>query len=486
LNSIELPLGEWLPDQADYKSPGLTEAENVYPLEGGYGPFQVASLSDKVVPAPVIGARQFFRNNGNQIVVGGTATRLFTLTNIVDVTNPPYATASSWRFERFNDLVIAVSPENDPQYLTDIDTSTFWVDLPGSPPKASCVGKVSDFLVLGDLEDYPNRVQWSAFNNPTLPWTTDPGQWSGFIDLDAKFGKVTGIVGGRWGLVFQQRAIWRMVFVGAPKAFDFELVADDKGCAAPDSIVTVGYQTFFMDRDGLYATNGSELESVGSGRVNKWLEDNVDPALRNQTHGTINWPKRCIVWAFKTPGRADYRRQLIYSWTTGRFTAADQSVDWLVQANQDALTLDDLASLYATTGEITETTGNPAWQAKDRLFAAFVRSGSTSVFAPFTGENARGYVTTGDFSVVPGRRAMVTGVAPIVERAESRIPCQILHRPRQGFSYSVRDEEFPGEDSYAPFNVDNWFHAFRMIFQRGTNWDKATSFWIRHRGTGKR
>lgn len=485
MNRIELPLGEWLPDQADYKNPGLTEAENVYPLEGGYGPFETPTVTSQQVTGTVIGAKQFYRNTGNQVIVGGTDTRLFAIVSGSVTVTTGYSTATSWRFERFNDLLIAVSKENAPQYITDIDTSTAWIALPGSPPNASVVGKVSDFLVLGDLDGFPNRVQWSAFNNPTLTWTTDPGQLSGFQDLDAKYGKVTGIVGGRWGLVFQERAIWRMVFVGAPKAFDFELVTDDRGCVAPDSIVPLGYQTYFMDRDGLYVTNGSEVLGIGSERVNRWLEGEIDPSRRDETHGTVNWAKRCLVWAFKSPGVTGYRRQLVYSFTTERFTAANQVVDWLVQSSQDAISLNELGALFATLGDVSDPLGSDKFAAKDRLFAAFVNDGTFSQYAPFTGPAAAGYVTTGDFTPAPGQRALISGMSPIVER-QSGITCQLLHRATQGASHTVENAVEPGADTFAPAHTDDWYHAFRMVFASEGVWDRATAFWIRFKPTGRR
>jgi hypothetical protein len=342
---------------------------------------------------------------------------------------------------------------------------------------------VSDHLVLGDLVGFPNRVQWSAFNNPTLSWVTDPGQLSGFRDLDAKYGKVTGIVGGRWGLVFQERALWRMVFVGAPKAFDFELVTDEQGCVAPDSIVPLGYRTYFMDRDGLFVTNGSEVQNLGSQRVNRWLEHEVDAARRFATHGAINWPKQCIVWTFKTPGVGDYRRQLVYSFSTEQFTAGSQTVQWLVQSSQDALTISGLASLYATLGDSSDPLGSAAFAARDRVFAAFVADGGFSNYAVFSGPTAAARLTTGDFTPAPGQRALVSGMSPIVE---GQATCQHRHRATQGSAYVIRDPVEPGADTFAPAHADDWFHSFRMIFAEGSVWERASAFWIRFKPTGRR
>lgn len=492
MNTEEVSFGEWLPDQADYKNPGCVVANNVYPASGGFQPFPTAVASDDTTSTPVIGARLFFRNDGNSIICGGTATTLFILTGgTLTSTNPPYTSSSSWRFERFNDLVIAVNKENNPQYLTDIDTDTTWSALTGSPPKASVIGKVSDFLVLGNVDggtDVPNRVQWSVFNNPTATWGTDYAELSGFRDLDPRYGDVTGIVGGRWGLVFQKRAIWRMEFVGSPKVFEFKLVADDRGCIAPDSIVTIGYETYFLDQGGIFVTNGSEVAGVGDQRVNAWLDDNVDPARRNEFVGAINWPMRSIVWAFKKTGADGYNNQIIYSFVTEQFSTATQEVHWLVQSNQDALTLSDLASLFPSgLGSMSAyEIGTAEWQARDRVFAGFIASGNGSAFAPFTGANAEADITTGDMAIAPGSRALVDGVMPIVEFESGTMTAELRSRATQGASYAVTSAVEPGVDGYAPFHVDDWFHSVRTVLAAGSNWQNAKGLWVRARGSGRR
>jgi hypothetical protein len=507
MNVVELEFGEWLPDRADYKNPGLVEAENVYPLEGGYSPLQLPSVlkssgfsggfsggfRKSIVPVinqTVLGAKQFFRNDGVSVITGGTSTKLFTWVGTTDTETTGYTAASRWRFERFNDLVIAVSKENAPQYLTDIDTDVTWSALPGTPPKAAQVGKVDDYLVLGDVDDgidRPNRVQWGAKNNPTTAWIVDPGELSGWQDLDPKYGRITGIVGGRWGLVFQERAIWRMTFVGAPKAFQFDLVTDERGCNAPDSIVTIGYETYFIDRDGLFVTNGSEIVPIGEGRVNRWLEREMDPARRDLTQGAINWPKACLVWTFWTPGAAQSQRQLIYSLVTKRFSAASIPLQWLVATNQDAQTLGTLGAQYpGGLASMALPIGGPEWQARDRQFSAFVSTSKGSVLAPFTGANAAGYVTTGDYTIEPGSMTLVSGLSPIVERKNGGITLQTRSRQNQGAAYSVSNEIAPGADGFAPMHVNAWYHSFRMLFAQNTDWDNVSGVWVRVKRTGKR
>lgn len=492
MNVVPIPLGEWLPDQPDFNNPGLEEAINVFPVDGGYGPMPTPALTDDTVTGNVIGSALFFRDNGNSLIVGGTATTLFTYTGgTVTTTNPPYTSTARWRFERFNALVIAVSKENTTQYLSDLDTDTSWSALLGSPPKASVIGRVNDFLVLGDTDDgtdVPNRIWWSAFNNPTTTWQVDRGELSGYLDLDPKYGKITGIVGGRWGLLFQERAIWRMTFIGSPKVFDVTPVSDDTGCIAPDSIVTIGYQTFFLSRGGLCVTNGSEVQRIASAKVNSWLEERIDASQADQTQGAVDWVSRCIVWSFKVPGIATYSNQIIYSFTLDRFSSAQQTVDWLVAANQDALTLSDLAALFPSgLGTMSAyEIGTAEWKAQNRILGCFVDGGSTSAFGTFAGSNAEAMLSSGDYALIPGRRTRVTGLRPIVEMASGTLYGRDCTRTLQGGAYSAPAWATQADDGFCPANADNWFHSFRIKVASGAVWDKASGVWVKAMASGAR
>lgn len=499
MRTQEIEFGQWLPDQADYKNPGLVVANNCYAAPGGYVPFEVAVATSDTTTETVAGAQKFFRNDGSSIVVGGSATRLFVreqgaLTETSGLNS--LGNLSTWQFERFNDLIVAVSLENDPQYLTDLDSDTTFSALPGNPPRATVVGKVLEWLVMGDLTDIaslgsprtPNRVRWGAFNNPTSGWVTDRGNQSDFRDLDAKYGKVTGIVGGRFGLVFQERAIWRMVYVGAPKVFDFELVADDRGCVAPGSLVTIGYQTYFLDQSGLFVTNGSAVEPLGDQRVNEYFEANVDVAQISLTHGAVNWPKRAVAWTFRSRNADGYQNQIIYNFVTERFTSATQSVDYLVQTSQDALTLGDLAALFpGGLGTLSAfQLGNLDWQGTSNNLGAFIASGAGSAYSSFTGSSAEAEFVTGDFAVTPGRRTLVDGVMPIVEMTSGTPTTAIRSRALQGNTVSSTPSRAQGADGYCPHHVDNWFHSVRTVIPAGSVWENARGLWVRGKATGRR
>ena len=165
----DFPLGEWLPDLADYKNPGVVVCDGCYPSSGGYSPFLGPVSTAVSVTGEVRGARRFERYDGTVVSVVGTDSDLFV---IVGATVTASGLALSlgadviWQFEQFNKQVWAFAYGQTPQYLTDIDTDTTFSAHPGTSPKAASVGRVGDFIVTANMQDIdasvqPYRVRWS-------------------------------------------------------------------------------------------------------------------------------------------------------------------------------------------------------------------------------------------------------------------------------------------------------------------------------------
>lgn len=491
----EIQFGEWLPDRADYKNPGLIDCSDVYPGGGGYRPFGSAVAQSATTTETVTSAQMFFDNSSNAVVFGGSSTRLLTdRSGTVTETTGYNSTSGGWDFERYKELVVAVSIENDPQYLTDIDTDDTYSTL-SDAPKAACIGRVDDFLVLGDLVDIevgtptvPHRLRWSAKNDPTASWATDRATMAGYQDLDPKDGRIVAIVGGRSGLVFQERAIRRMVFVGAPRVFEFPYVSVDKGAIAGKSAVTIGADTFFLSQEGFWRTNGADIENIGAGRVNEWFADAVDDANVKMTHGAINWPEKSIVWAFYEPSGARYTKEIIYNFAVDKWSYATLECDYLVQTQVNAQTLGSLAALFPSgLGTMSAyTLGAAEWRAKDLSFAAYIESGSGSDFATLDGTARAASFLTGESMITPGRRSRITGVWPGLETISALVTTQVRSRAQEGGTTSVTASTVRGADGFCPHNVDNWIHAARVDVPAGTDWTNATHVIVRAKASGLR
>lgn len=514
MQAFPIKLGQWLPDQADYDNPGVVVAKNVYPSSGGYAQFETPSVTGDVTVEPVAGASLFIKTDNTPLVVGGSSTRLFSRVSGTVTETEGYTALDAdhvWRFERYNDMIIAVTPNNVPQYLTDLDTDTAWSALGGTPPKAAVIGRVSDFVVMGDLTDIdastaPYRIRWSALNDPNGNWVTDRGELSDFRDLDPKYGKITGVVGGRFGIVFQERAIWRMTFIGAPKVFDFVEISIDRGCAAPDSVVTIGFNTYFLSQDGFYVTNGSSIEGISSQRVGEWFINEAKQSEYGRTQGALNWPKQCIVWSFIPESGTTFTREVIYSFSEDKWSYADEAVHYLVKVKTDAVNIGNLATMFPGGIMDVGVISNSDWESKNFTLAAFVTVASTSPyvvddyvvddyvellprgseFAVMSGPSKEGIIEIGDFQAYPGSNSHVTGLLPIVENVSGNTRTQVLSRSKQGAGQTASPTKTEGEDGFCPHKVDARFVAARMILPYGAVWNNASAIHVQARKSGNK
>lgn len=492
MNNIQRDLGQFLPDMPKYNNPGVSKASNAYPTAEGFGPFEDLVDTGDTFSQKVQGAAQFFRNDNSAIsVAGGTgALGVRTAGGVTETTGyTSILDTERWRFSRFGDQVIAVTPQNAPQYLTDLNTDEAFSDLPGSPPNAAVIGKVGDFLALGDIVGSPSRIQWSNFNDPTGAWDTNAGDLSGFKDLDAEFGRVTGIVrtSASEGIVFQERAIWLMQFVGAPLAFDFNEISVDRGCPAPDSIVAIGTSVFFLSQDGFYVTNGSSVNRIGSDRVDETFISNVNTSFRFLTQGAANWDKNCIIWSYITGEDANnYSEQLIYSFSLDKWSQASRPLLALVELKQDDVTVGDLDALYADVGSIDVAVGNEDWKGKDVLLGAWYNDGGTFRLGRFSGSSLQSQFETGLMQVSPGRRSTVTGVTPVIENQSMNTTTQIVGFGSFTDVERVSTSTVVGVDGFCPHLFNSRYISVRMTVPAGAVWDKASALIIRAREGGGR
>ena len=230
-----LTFGSYEPDKSSYKGASSQTIQNVVPRADGYGPFQDFTPFTSALAAPCRGFFYARKTDGTVAVFAGTSSKLYRLNNTdftwVDASAgggsyTALPTSDHWQFAQFGNLVIAVQANVVPQVF-DLTSSSAFATLGGSPPQASYIAIVGRFVVLSGLLSTPYRIQWSGLNGVTT-WT--PGSSSSdFQDLPDG-GAVRGVAGGEYGVIFQETAMRRMVFVpGSPVIFNIERITEDKG-----------------------------------------------------------------------------------------------------------------------------------------------------------------------------------------------------------------------------------------------------------------
>lgn len=284
----EVPFGAFLPDFPDYQNPGCTRAHNVVPSSGGYNPLKGAGNTSGNTSGTCRGAKLLFRSTGDAITVGGGDDKLWLdISGTVVVTTGMTSIGSDayWQFHRFGQYVFAVSANNDMQYLSAIDSDTTWSAHPDAPAQAQVIGEVDGRLMVGNLSSNPYGYQWAALNNP-LVFTADNINYTGTGEVQQEYGELTGIRGDRFPLIFQQWGISRINRVGPPTVFDIETIEEARGAIAPNSIVTVGFRSYFLAHDGFYYTDGAQSVPIGTRKVNKFFLGDASDVDIFSTHGS--------------------------------------------------------------------------------------------------------------------------------------------------------------------------------------------------------
>lgn len=484
---IEIPLGEWLPDAPSYKNPGCEVADNCIPITGGYGPFNSPTSQSQTVSATVQGAQQFFDNSGSSIIVGGTATSLFVRrTSITETTGfSSIGAEEAWDFARFNNFVIAASSNKSPQYLSDIDTDNTWSELTGAlitgaAPVAKRVARVGDFVMMGNISGAPNRIQWSAINSPTTSWEASRLTQAGSLDLDPKFGDVQRIVGGRYALVFQERGISRLDYVGPPRVWTNRVISDGRGTIAPFSVVNIGYLTWFLSQDGWSVTNGTDVQRFGSQRVNKWFFENSDNASLGTVQGAIDWTNEGLIWSFVSSDGTSFDRQLFYSWSEDRFSTATNTVDWLVGSQTSGVDMESLDAIYGDLDSVPISLDSAQFKPGVRTLAAFVATD----YSTFDGTPLEATWETGDFQPSPGQRVFASAVRPVMTAVDWDMTAELLMRDNRG-GETTSNIVTAGWDGSCAVRGEGEKMAVRLVKPAG-QWTDAQAVQVEYRAAGYR
>lgn len=464
--------GEWLPDQPAMGNVGLTEANNVLAKVGYYAPYQplVATAFNATLPGQARGA--FFATD--QVLTArlyaGTAQSLYMQTTSAIALRSGASLVSNtvfdWQFCQFENLVFACNKDNT-MFHTVGAASNF---ATSTAPKAGTIGKVGQFVVVGDITDAastyrPNTVRWCAIgdasNWPDPNTSTAIATQAGEQDLNSAFGPVHAIVGGdQHAIIFQDSGITRMTYVGPPVVFQFDEIETARGAWLKQSVVRAGGATYFIAADGFYVTNGVEVKPIGEGRTDKTFL--ASPGLSSSiTRSCFNQAENSIFWSFADTGTTVPNRLMTYNIDTNRFTRANQILACMETSN--------FGAIY----------GPYAYNASNIL--ASWRSTTTAQASIGTG-----LLATGDLELNPGGRAYVDGVKPNIESTGTAPAITVRVGTRNDLSttpsYTATTTPTT-RTGFADFRLDAKYH--RAEIQIVGNFDKASGLEFKAQPTGE-
>lgn len=484
----EFPFGDWLPDAADYKNPGLEVCENVIPKPDGYNPARAAQATGDSVTGTVIGVHSYRRADGVRGLAVATTADLYTIVGGTTTASGLSLSVSDelrFTFAQFNGLLYASCKGVGTYNLSDIETDLTFSASTGTPPSANAMGRVGDFLVMGDLTDIdasnrPSAIRWSRFNDPGGTWGAEITYQSGSVDLGPEQGKVMHISGRNYGLIFQEYGISRITYTGSKAVFAKELFEKSRGTPAPHSVVRVGPLAYFLSHDGFFVTDGARVDSISRGRIWEWFLGKVNTSYSKYVQGAVDWPNRCIVWTFPGGDDSTMTHQLYYNWESQRWTPVVRNLDYVFSSGRSAETLETLAVTYPDIDAMSVSLDSALFRQSGRALrgmlsgAVYDLEGST-LAATFEG---------GAFQPATGKRTFIRAVTPLIENDSVNTTVSIGTRDQMTTTPIYTDAVTIGPLGFAGVNADGRYHRVSVGVPAGAEWGDASGYQVEFEVSG--
>ena len=418
---MQVPFGEWLPDQPSHLNPGANVATNVYYALNSYKRFpSLVDYSSNNIGAHSRGAGSFRDNAGNVYNFVAKNTDLYQLASGTFTSRKGSLTGGDtdfWTFTQFGNYVIASNGVDLPQYYL-MGTSTNFANLSaiqtaGTTPNFRVSGVIRDFLVTGNQSSNQNRIQWSGINDITV-WS---GKQADQQDLPGSGGEIVHITSGEIGYVFRQNQIIRMDYVGGATIFRLSVISPNRGAVYGRTVCQDNRRVFFYADDGFYELNGECISSIGSEKVNRFFDANLNKAYTDRICAAVDPFNQLALWLYpsvnnttNTTGICD--RIIIYNYATKKWSLAEANASTIFTQFVGAYTVELMDIISENLDAINIALDTDFWNG-GQLFLGAVDGDYKA--AIFSGTGNEGEIETSELEIFPNHRASVQGIRPIVD-----------------------------------------------------------------------
>lgn len=426
---------EWLPDQEDYGNPGSPNVSNALWVNGNYVPALSFSSLGYALTKRCQGATVATDTSESVHIYAGIDTKLYEFmgNGFTDRSGSTYTTqdANYWKFTQFSssgygNLLFATNLNDTIQQIAPGASAFANITVgTGTAPKASQIANIGQFVVVGNTQDatngtVPYRIQWSGINNPTYwGYTTlaDQQNQGGQQYMNANYGGVNHISnGGTYGLIFQERAITRMYYVGGDVIFDFSGQIDlQRGCFFPNSAVQIGANIYCIAHDGFIMTDGQSVQQIGHGKIDTTFLNDVNQAYSDRVVGGYDPINKLIYWAYcssaNTTGITD--KTITYNYAEGKFSPITQDSSRIFTSASFGYTMDTLDNININLDLISPSLDSPYWEGGNIQIGAF---DSSFNYGTLTGAALTATIDTTETDM-KGGITYIDGFRPIFEDA---------------------------------------------------------------------
>ena len=420
------------------------------------------SVSDSVV----VGATTNTGINGTFTVASVPTTTTFTyaqvgadIASVADngrVYRDTY-NASQWRFTQFGPNVLAVDNNSKVQYW-EVNQSVSFEDASVDAPVAKYITTVRDFVVVANVGGVANKVQWSDINDFT-DWTSGSASQSDY-QLLPDGNTIQGITGGEFGVIFLEKAIVRMSYIGSPLFFQFDTIARNLGCIASGSIAQFGATSFWLADDGFYSTDGNVVTPIGVEKVDRYFFDNLDYNSLSTISSSIDPVNKLVVWNY--PKATGGRELLMYNWQIQRWSRAETDVTTMAYAATATTTLEALDN-FGTIDTLPASLDSSIWAGG----IATLKGTRGQYIVAFNGSSSTANIVTQDIEI--GFNSTITLARTQIDNGSSTI--QVASRKMLDDTITYSSSVTTDDENRASLRSSGRYH--RLSVTPTGNWTSA-------------
>ena len=322
-----------------------------------------------------------------------------------------------------------------------------------SAPIAKYVTVVRDFVVCGHLDGgtNANKVQWSDINDESY-WDSGSTSQSDYQILPDG-GNITGLAGGEFGLVFLEKAIVRMSYLGSPLFFQFDTISRGLGCLEGNSIATYGNTSFFLSDDGFYSCDGTNVVGIGTEKIDRWFFDDCSLNDLNSMTTAVDPIKKLVVWNYKAVDGK--RHMLVYNWQIDKWSRVETDATVVGTIASIGTTLEGLDALgYTSIDTMTASLDSRLWVGGKFLFAG----AKDAKIITFTGSTYDSLLVTTDVEV--GYNSLVTLARPTIDNGTANV--EIASRKELDDAITFGASVTTSSEGRANLRSHGRYHRFRI------------------------
>jgi hypothetical protein len=453
--------GEWLPDQPGVTG-AVTDAKNCYPVANGYAPVKSeADYSDAAGANLIITFAGKFDSVSTLFAASTTQIYKFDSSDasLDAATTTGYTAVEGWDVTQFGAKMILANGQDKLQAWT-LNSSTNFADLAAAAPIAKYVTVVRDFVVAANDGTDTSKVYWSDINDET-DWTPGAASQSD-TQILPDGGDITGIAGGEYGLIFLERAIYRMTYTGSPFFFQFDAISRSLGCISNGSIAQYGNLTYFLADDGFYVCDGQSTKNIGSEKVNRWFFDNAIPGeIFTGMSATVNPVTKLIIWKFNNTFGGN--SMLMYSIDLNKWSYADTTATSIAYVLTPSATLEQVDNYNSSIDALDIPLDSRVFAGGQLLFAGV----SGQKIIAFSGQPKTANISTGDIDV---GRSTVMLAKPIVDNGSGSIA--VSSRDNLAEQVEFGSDVSPDAENRVSLRSNGEYHRLRLT-PTGSSWKTA-------------